>query len=340
MRRALIALGIGLSVLGSAVVTAPAEAASVATVPLARTSTAAQEVAEFWLADGAANLRDATPYEVGATKNGERLSADVPPDGPPVSLAPMEAPDPATSGKVFFIGDDGRPHWCTGTAVRSSYRNTVATAAHCVFNIEAPMGALGAWVFVPAYTEGATPYGLYVGKQGNTHYDYDDIRDHGRNYAFVNVYNGVVSSASAGLTDVGRLGDNVGGQGIAFNQPIASTVDVLGYPAGPHPDGTRPYTGESLERSTGSRFAVRVTVARADRLVGVDSPFTGAGSLGSAWLTGYSDETRTGYLNGITTSVSDTDGDGRYDTGISSYFDRETIPVYQHTSGTWTGRFI
>ncbi|MEU6424478.1 hypothetical protein ABZ860_01175 [Microbispora sp. NPDC046973] len=343
MRRALIALGIGLGVFGSVVVTEPAQAANVLVVPLARTVTAAQEVARFWLADGAANLKNATPYAVRTTVGGERLSTDIVPDGPPALVAPGQGPAspegsmPTTSGKVFFIGSDLQPHWCTGTAVQSPYRNIVATAGHCLLDIEAPAGALAKWVFVPGYSEGATPFGLYVGKQAETHYDFDDIRDNDRDYAFVNVYNGVVFSAPDVLTNVGRMGDNVGGQGLAINQPLAPTADVFGHPAGPNPDGSVPYTGETLERSTGSTFARKVTSLRMDRPVGVDSPFTGAGSLGSSWLIDYADGSRTGYLNGITISVADTDGDGRYDTGVSPYFDSELYEVYRNAAHQWTG---
>ncbi|MEU9889228.1 hypothetical protein [Sphaerisporangium sp. NPDC051011] len=310
---------------------------------MASTVTAARQVAGFWLADGAANLRNATPYTVRTETGGERLSIDIVPDGPPASIPPLEGPvspesgTPATSGKVFFIGSDLQPHWCTGTVVHSKFRNVVATAGHCVLDVEAPMGPLFKWVFVPGYSDGTTPFGLYVGKQAYTHYDFDDLRDYDRDYAFVNVYNGVVSALPDVLTDLGRLGDSVGGQGIAINQPLAPTVDVLGYPAGPHPDGSLPYTGETLERSTGSTFAAKVTPLRMDRSVGVDSPFTGEGSLGSSWLTQYSGDSRTGYLNGITISVSDTDGDSRYDTGVSPYFDGELYGVYKKAAAYWTG---
>ncbi|MER6173048.1 hypothetical protein [Streptosporangium sp. NPDC001681] len=325
--------------LGSTVVAGPAQAASVLVVPLAPTVPTAQQVARFWLADGAANLKNATPYAVQTAVVGKRLSTDIVPDGPPVSIPPVEgavSPE-ATSGKVFFIGSDLQPHWCTGTSVQSKYRNLVATAGHCLLDVEAPAGALAKWVFVPGYSEGTTPFGLYVGKQGLVHYDFDDIRDYDRDLAFVTVYNGVVLSSPDVLTDTGRLADNVGGQGVAFNQPLAPTVDVFGYPAGPEPDGSRPYTGESLERSTGSTFAMKVTGLPADRPIGVDSPFTGEGSLGSSWLTQYTDDTRTGYLNGITISVSDTDGDNRYDTGVSPYFDGELLTVYLKAVNLWTG---
>ncbi|WP_239117946.1 trypsin-like serine peptidase [Sphaerisporangium melleum] len=329
--------------MGSTIVAQPAQAASVLIVPLAATVPQAQQVAMFWLADGAANLKNATPYAVETATGGQRLATDIVPDGRPGSVAPVQGPAspewqmPTTSGKVFFIGSDLRPHWCTGTAMQSKYRNLVATAGHCLLDVEAPMGPLAKWVFVPGYSEGSTPFGLYVGKQASTNYDFDDIRDHDRDYAFVDVYGGVVSPSGDVLTNVGRLVDNVGGQGLRYNQPLAPTVDVFGYPAGPNPDGTRPYTGEILERSTGSTFAMTVTGPPMDRPIGTDSPFTGEGSLGSSWLTNYTGDSGVGYLNGITISVSDTDGDDLYDTNVSPYFDGELYTVYLDAANRWTG---
>ncbi|WP_344899201.1 hypothetical protein [Streptosporangium longisporum] len=310
---------------------------------MAHTVAAAQQVAKFWLADGAANLKNATPYAVRTAVGGERLSTDIVPDGSPFSFPPdemetmPEGETPLTSGKVFFIGSDLQPHWCTGTAMRSKYWNIVATAGHCLLDVEAPAGPLANWVFVPGYSEGTTPFGLYVGKQGFTHHDFDDIRDHDRDFAFVNVYRGVVLSSPDVLTSVGKLTENVGGQGITFNQPLAPTVDVFGYPAGPQPDGSTPYTGQTLERSTGSTFTMKITGLPMDRPTGADSSFTGEGSLGSSWLTGYTSDNRVGYLNGITISVADTDGDGRYDTGVSPYFDGQTLTVYRKAFDYWTG---
>ncbi|MFJ2028633.1 trypsin-like serine peptidase [Streptosporangium sp. NPDC087985] len=347
MKRMLVVLAAGL--LSSSLVAAPAWAADAVTDSLVPDIATAQQVAAFWLGDGGANLRNATPYNVQTVVVGERVpTAGVPADGKSGYIAPL-APStsgppnvktPVASGKVFFVDADGRPHWCTGTAVHSAYRNLVATAGHCVYDIQGNATTLDKWVFVPGYSAGTTPWGLYVGKQASTHYDFRTYTDHDRNYAFVNVYSGVVSSPSGELTDLGRLGDNVGGQGLAFNLTAGTSVDVFGYPAGPHPDGKQPYTGETIESSSGPTFGMRITNLPADQIIGVDSRFTGEGSLGSSWLSSYDKRAHLGYLNGITTSVSDTDGNLRYDTSVSPYFDGQLRAVYGTASGIWTGSIV
>ncbi|WP_433212223.1 trypsin-like serine peptidase [Microtetraspora malaysiensis] len=312
--------------------------------PLASTAATAQEVAAFWLADGAANLKNSTPYAVQTVVHGERTSTPIVPDGDPGLIPPVPGPTspkgklPTTSGKVFFVGADGQPHWCTGTAMQSSYHNVVATAGHCVYDTQSGAATLDKWAFVPGYTEGTTPWGLYVGKQASVHYDFDAYTDYDRDFAFVNVYSGVIMSSPGVLTDSGRLADNVGGQGFAYNRTTTSPIDVFGYPAGPNPDGTQPYTGQTLERSHGKTFNAMAPAIGGERLIGVGSPFTGEGSLGSSWLLDYSNGNRSGYLNGITISVSDIDGDNRHDTSLSPYFDGEAYAVYRAAVNLWTGR--
>ncbi|NUW42561.1 hypothetical protein HT134_20810 [Nonomuraea rhodomycinica] len=316
--------------------------------PLVSSQTAAAEIATFWLGDGGANLAAATPYAVQTAVDqittGGGFSSDTKP-GSTVPSAPSgtgtaKPGTPATAGKVFFVGADGHPHWCTGTAVTSQYRNLVATAAHCVYDTETTGSTLTKWVFVPGYADGAAPSGLYVGKQLFGHYDFDVYRDYDRDYAFVAVYGGVVTSATGGLANFGRLVDNVGGQGVAWSQPVDSTVDVFGYPAGPHPDGKRPYTGETLESSGGVTTTATAPSLKGERLLAVGSPFTGEGSLGSSWLVRYDKASGRGYLAGLTISVADTDADLRYDTSLSSYFDGEAAAVYSAASAVWSGAVL
>ncbi|MGW3342171.1 trypsin-like serine peptidase [Nonomuraea rubra] len=313
------------------------------------TTSAAAGIATFWLGDGGANLAAATPYNVhtSASKVTIREDGALPgtkpgsiPPSPPATTAAGKAVAPATAGKVFFLGADGQPHWCTGTAVHSQYRNTVATAAQCAYDTQRDGYALDKWVFVPGYAGGAAPSGLYVGKQLFGHYDFDLYRDFDRGYAFVTVYEGVVPSAG-GLANSGRLGDNVGGQGLAWNQPaVDTTVDVFGYPAGPHPDGHRPYTGETLETSGGRTAVALAPSLKGEELLAVDSPFTGEGALGSSWLLRFDKASGGGYLNGVTISVTDLDADLRYDTSLSPYFDGETQAVYAAANAHWSGAVL
>ncbi|UBU09975.1 trypsin-like serine peptidase [Nonomuraea gerenzanensis] len=340
MKRTLAALGLGIVLVGS---TATPAQAAVASVPLAGTAAAGLQTAAFWLADGGANLRNATPYAVRTSVSVTDLPVAPVPDGKPGSTAPLIPPDgedPATVGKVFFVGGDGQPHWCTGTALQSQYRNLVATAGHCVLDIEGASAAQSHVVFVPGYADGAAPEGLYVGKSAFVHDEFSLYDDLERDYAFMTVYNGVAADSAGVLSDTGRLGDNTGGQGFAWNQPAGSSLRLLGYPAGPHPDGTLPYNGRNLQQSTGTASWVAAPELSAEWLVGVDSPFTGEGSLGSAWLLRYEASKQLGYLNGVTMSVSDTDADNRYDTGVSAYFDSQAAMIYKAAAASWTGRLV
>ncbi|WP_055479393.1 trypsin-like serine peptidase [Sphaerimonospora mesophila] len=376
----------------------PAQAAGdVASDALANNGIAAYAIAAYWKANNAANLIGATPYNVETKVVAKHVSKGGPtPDSKP-GVVPAIGDEkktaaksknvnlPKTTGKVFFTGADKKPHWCTATSVQSQYRNLVATAGHCVYDTESNATTMDNWVFIPGYYEGKTPWGIYVGKQAFTHYDYDVYEDADRNYAFVTVYNGLKfhhdgvikdrwgkpfdsnpgawkevsketfdkfphSFHAAGYScrvgnkyyvwafeDAGRLGDNVGGQGLAYNQKVGKPVFVFGYPSGAHPDGNHAFSGKTLKWTYGKTFAVQAPAIKGEELVGTKSSFTGEGSLGSAWLVNYKSAKRIGYLNGVTIGVSDTDGNNRYDTSFSPYFDGETIGVYNAAKNLWSG---
>jgi len=484
---------------------------------LAGSTLAAQQGAFFWSAE---KLKEATPYNVETTVSAKHVSyvGRRPAKTKPGKISPTgyrkksrstakNVNLPRTTGKVFFLGADGKPHWCSATAINSRYRNLVATAGHCVYDTRSNKATLDKWVFVPGYYQGKTPWGIYVGKQAFTHYDFDVFEDGDRNYAFVVVYNGIKLSdpkevdkktydrytgdkqivsrevsaeefarryteggpywkkivgkkteqvdppadayakhkeyftkgingihltaqevdrktylaapnpsramkngekcvswcgsrsnrwiriswaeyhklrrdknflgelkvirgkrfAEAykrqyflkrwikttaqekyyrdhyyirSVTDAGRLGDNVGGQGLAYNQKIGRYVFVFGYPSGAHPDGDRVFSGRTLKWSYGKTFAVKAPAIKGEELIGVRSSFTGQGAIGSSWLLSYKNSTRLGYLNGVTIGVADRNRNLRIDTSISPYFDGETYGVYKLAANTWSGRLV
>ncbi|WP_244302128.1 trypsin-like serine peptidase [Microbispora triticiradicis] len=522
MKRTLALGGMAAGLLATAVVASPAAHAGndVAADSLASTNLAAQQVAAFWYGENAANLINATPYGVETKVVAKHVSKGGPAADSKPGVVPAIGDEkksaaksknvnlPKTTGKVFFIGGDGKPHWCTATSVQSAYHNLVGTAGHCVYDTESNKATLDKWVFVPGYYQGKTPWGIYVGKTAYTHYDYDVYEDGDRDYAFVTVYNGVqvdrahlsgahsdqgkdfgtyetyfdarkkvkqlqdakASGASdlkitpvvtsqatgkgklgdprnfgsewvqvnqaaintkvadgdlgdkaptafpagtgvkvapssqqafqaayaaaangkkgyegqnnvngwawspdlktlyvkrglvyttrtfwinydvdykvtgkvlwIGLSDVGRLGDKVGGQGLAYNQKIGQPVFVFGYPSGSHPDGNYAFSGHTLKWTYGKTFAATASAIKAEELQGVKSSFTGEGSLGSAWLLKYNNSRRLGYLNGVTIGVSDTDSNDRYDTSVSPYFDGETYGVYKAAASKWSGKIV
>ncbi|WP_433415955.1 trypsin-like serine peptidase [Microtetraspora malaysiensis] len=378
---------------------APAQAAGdVASTPLATTKVAGKNIAAFWLAENAANLIAATPFNAETKVVAKHVSKGGPaPDSKP-GIVPAIGDEkkaagksknvnlPKTTGKVFFSdgfkwekGADGKfhvkavnPHWCSATSVQSAYKNLVATAGSCVYDTEANKATLENWVFIPGYYQGRTPWGIYVGKQAFTHYDYDVYEDADRNYAFVTVYNGIkalngnpeigkkeVSKAEydqykpwvqlpvedgkyyvRSFVDAGALGANVGGQGLAYNQKVGKPVFVFGYPSGSHPDGNNAYSGQTLKWTYGKTFAVQAPAIKGEELVGTKSSFTGEGALGSSWLLNYNNGRRIGYLNGVTIGVSDTDNNNRYDTSFSPYFDGELAGVYNAAKNLWSGSIV
>ncbi|MEU6427312.1 hypothetical protein ABZ860_15585 [Microbispora sp. NPDC046973] len=515
MKRTLALGGVAAGLLASAAIAAPAHADEVPAVNLANTNYAAQQVAAFWYGQHKANLISATPYAVETTVPTKHVSTGGVSASDKAGVVGSSGDQkaatgnlknvnlPKTTGKVFFIGADDKPHWCSATAVQGQYKNLVATAGHCVYDTKSNATTLDKWVFIPGYYEGKTPWGIYVGKTAYTHYDYSVYEDGDRDYAFVTVYNGVIpteggtsggkyesrvyptkwaaewakkklendkttgysklqvveinklspkygketavsvadfaawnagkdlkgngpwaegtsasapveikkedyrswrdsyvsrdgstlfwrvkaaapaaaaspaaspaasASASAapaqpeyryfkrtftakvfkgykvvgfglsiGLKDVGTLGSNVGGQGLAYNQKIGTGIFEFGYPSGSHPDGNYAFSGKTQKWAYGKTFKAAAPSVKAEELVGIKSSFTGEGSIGSAWLYRYSNTKRLGYLNGVTIAVSDTDGNKRIDTNVSPYFDGETLAVYKTAAANWSGKIV
>ncbi|WP_113705552.1 trypsin-like serine peptidase [Nonomuraea lactucae] len=470
----------------------------IATDPLAKTAAQAAEVLNFWTKSDNAALKQAVAFnpdslEVEKIKRGGGYSADTKP-GSAVPIGEEKKKTvktqnvnlPKTIGKVFFETRDGKLYWCSGTSVQSQYRNLVATAGHCVYDIAANGEVVSKWVFVPGYYQGKAPWGVYVGKQAFTHYDFDVYEDFDRDYAFVTVYDGIggvlnqpkkvtkaeydayqgekftkdfaiteaeykkckdlnggetpdcwakatkiedlagpdhpdsvkvlkevpveaynaapsgqVNGAKAyratyteyvteseykaytgpgyrkidskgnftithyflkywvkksvkveyfrtefytvvhAVKSNGRLGDNVGGQGVAWNQPTGTYVRTFGYPFGPHPDGNKPYTGVTPKWCYGKteKHVLKVPARKVEEHQSFRCAVT-AGYDGGPWLAKYSNAKRLGYVQGVTSLIVDTDGNNRYDHITSPIFDGETAAIYKAAAASWSGKLI
>ncbi|GAA3445321.1 trypsin-like serine peptidase [Planomonospora venezuelensis] len=379
MKRALFPLGGAALAVGllATCLAGTAQAADVwADDPMTAAGADALAVVDFWASAGNAALVRAVPVDGEWNAPAMTPGGDYTPDGAPGTVAGAHevgyVPDtggttqtrlPRTIGKVFFLDHEGRERWCSATSVHSAHRNVVSTAAHCVHNPAAGGQVMGKWVFVPGYYQGKAPWGIYVGKQAWTHRDFDTVKDHDRDYAFVNVHNGVRLTGTAQATqaeydahtgskwiqngryhiaaaqDTGRLGDAVGGQGLAWNQQdVDRTIYAFAYPAGPNPDGSRPYTGVTPKWSYGrvSRNAYTSPARGIQEHMTLKSGFT-PGADGGPFLERYSNAERLGYVNGVVSVFADQDRNGRYDLITSAYFDGETAAVYQKAAEVSSG---
>lgn len=147
---------------------------------------------------------------------------------------PSEEPFRA-HGKVFFTvsgGSDPGNYLCSGTAIASSNRSVVWTAGHCVFDHEFGGGFATNWLFVPAYRDGAAPFGKWAARKlaAPERWRQDGSLKHDLGAA-------VVGENGDGET----LTDVVGSRQIGFNQPRDQTYEVFGYPAELPFTGDRPY---------------------------------------------------------------------------------------------------
>ncbi|MEV0230262.1 hypothetical protein [Nonomuraea sp. NPDC050786] len=343
---------------------------------LANSTSDAVSVASFWFGANGAALRQATQYTWDAKEVRKVVSkGGYTPDGRPGTTAPTGESKssgsaqnvnlPKTIGKVFFVDGSGKYRWCSATSIQSNYRNLVATAGHCVYDTDSNSALLDKWIFVPGYYQGKHPWGIYVGKQAFTHYDFDTYEDYDKDYAFVTVYNGIQlervkdvdrktydrftgPKRSWGgryhlllVKDAGRLGDNVGGQGVAWNQPTGKPVRAFGYPAAPHPDGNKVYSGVTPKTCYGKTTAKAVGAPwlKIEEHIGLKCAVT-PGYDGGPWLVNYSNAKRLGYVNGVTSTFADQDGNDRIDYITSPYFDGETAAVYNAAKNSWSGKLV
>jgi V8-like Glu-specific endopeptidase len=141
--------------------------------------------------------------------------------------------------------------------------------------------------------------------------------------------------------DAGRLGDVVGGQGFAWNQPLNQQVMAFGYPADPHPDGDKAYTGVTPKfcyGKTGTK-TYQVNMFKVETHQVLKCSMTG-GADGGPWLLKYNNGKRTGYVNGVTSMFHDNDGNGRIDYISSAIFDGETAAVYDKANFAETKKIV
>ncbi|WRH26456.1 hypothetical protein GC088_07560 [Arthrobacter sp. JZ12] len=166
-------------------------------------------------------------------------------------------------GKVFFTMG-GQNYVCSANSVQSGNQSTVATAGHCTYDIDA--GWATKFVFVPAYNNGASPYGMWAAASLHSTTEWvsrNDISYDGA-FAVVEPLNGRTLAATVGASNIG------------FNLARNLTYTAYGYPA------ARPFNGETLKSCYGTASADRIGGTQSQ---GIPCDMTG-GSSGGPWFIG------------------------------------------------------
>ena len=256
---AMLAFGSGMAVAAPAPAEADVETFS---VPAAETAAAATA----WSPE---RMEAATPADVLVSDQVGQLEQGAP-DGETSTVQAQEASLQAVPaapvshiGKVFFtLG--GADYVCSANSVASDNGNTVATAGHCLN--EGPGAFASEFIFVPAYDEGAAPYGQWAATDLVAPTEWSNGGDINYDTGFA-IVDGPGSAT---------LASTVGASGVSFNESVGLDYTLYGYPA------AAPFDGESLQSCAGTSFAD--TFGGSDS-IGVDCDMTG-GSSGGPWFVG------------------------------------------------------
>ncbi|WP_350348707.1 hypothetical protein ABIQ69_01895 [Agromyces sp. G08B096] len=174
--------------------------------------------------------------------------------------AASEAPVP-NIGKVFFtLG--GRNYVCSANSVSAANGSTVATAGHCIHSGKGKYASR--WIFVPAYENGAAPYGQWAAVSYSAPTQWTKGGDLSYDTGFVKV----------GTLNGRTLAATVGASAIAFNQARGLAYSAFGYPA------EAPFDGESLQSCAGTATADPYGQSQSQ---GIPCDMTG-GSSGGPWF--------------------------------------------------------
>lgn len=248
---------------------APAQDSTGATVSHVQNQSQA-EVDAYWTADRMKSAKPAKAINTGwaaegrsiMPKGGKEAVAKAPKDPAVQPNAVAETAVPRI-GKVFFT-QGGSNYVCSGNSVQSGNQSVVATAGHCTHDLST--GWVTNFVFVPAYNNGAAPYGRFAARSLHAASEWvsrNDISYDGA-FAVVDPVNGRTLSATVGASSIG------------FNLARNLSYTAYGYPA------ASPFDGERLYSCSGTASADRIGGTLSQ---GIPCDMTG-GSSGGPWFVG------------------------------------------------------
>jgi V8-like Glu-specific endopeptidase len=121
-------------------------------------------------------------------------------------------------GALFTLSSSGQleKHFCTASVVDSPTGDLAVTAAHCMQHEVA-----GEVAFVPGYSAGHEPYGVWLVTQVIEDHRWRNLSDPDDDFAFL-----VVMQPGGGVP----VQDLTGGEALGIGEPADRAVKVAGYP--------------------------------------------------------------------------------------------------------------
>jgi hypothetical protein len=240
-----------------------------AAAPVQHAQKSPAEVSAYWTKD---RMRNAIPRDV-VRGDGPRSTAGKPGSGS--SWTRLTVPTPYSgadrnSGKVFFTMS-GVNYVCSGTSVvASSGLSLVWTAGHCVS--EGPGPYATNFIFVPAYLNGAAPYGKWAGSTLQTTSQWASSGNFTYDVGAVRVVPGTGAAPNSTLTNVQTPRSTDFNYGVTVN---STRFKSYGYPAAGKFNGQRMYMCDSA--------VVRRDGSTSTAPMGIGCDMTG-GSSGGGWI--------------------------------------------------------
>jgi V8-like Glu-specific endopeptidase len=193
-------------------------------------------------AAASARLQPATPAAPGEAERvagywtPERMRTAAPLDQAPgdilarASFAPVETPTavPFTVNGRLFVRQGRKRGFCSATAINSPTRRLVLTAAHCVNSGPRSIRGNSVWSryaeFVPAYTNGTAPFGVFVARRNMVYAPRDWVRTGNPNFDIGAI---LVEANAEGVNVADAVG---GGATILTDRGRRQEFQTFGYP--------------------------------------------------------------------------------------------------------------
>ena len=245
-----------------------------------------------------------------------RMAAATPLDARPTSPSPSTVS--AAAGRpsahtwtgspvvgAIFLSNGSGSHYCTASVVNTAKKSLILTAAHCLHGTS---GWAKNIVFVPRYSQGSRPYGVWTIRYMYVDSRWKKRRDPDLDFGF----------AVVGTSNGRRVANVVGSIRLVTDQGYTNKVRVIGYPMKKYASVDKPiYCNVTSHKA----FKYQITF---------DCGGFYGGTSGSPWIKNYNTKTRRGDVLGVIGGYQE---GGKYEwRSYSSVFDKDIRRLYATAS--------